>query len=281
MSTPEGGASQQDIDLAVKVVELAGAEGQIVDADRDLRISQLKSVQTKAEIDVVLGSLRQRLPPPVPEPPSVPATADLTSPLSAAGRTRSLPFVPLLGGLVTVVAAIVGVVFLVNLLSGVDLDSAPSGSPPPGSQPSPTPADVLSATGFRALLAAIQAQTGTTDVFDATLYPGYASVQLPVDRETRRQAYYYWDGVTLKESNSFGRSSNPRIDLATIDVATMQRLVRLARRQVEEPISWYVIVRAPDASDQAVLYAYASNKFSEGGYVSADARGKVVRKVTW
>jgi len=279
VSTSEGRASQREIEAAIKVVELACAEGQIVAADRDLRIAQLRAAQTSAEVDLALDSLKRRS-----EPPTQPQ-GPMVSPSSDIGSGRSLPFVPLIGGLVSVVAAIAGVVFLVNQLSGVDLDPPSGGNPgatrTPESRPSPRAADVLSREGFQALVAAIKAETGTTNVFDATMYPTYAVVQLPVDRETLRQYYYYWDGVMLKANESFGRSSTPRVDLASVDVEAMLRLVRRARRLVEEPTIWYVIVNAPDEFDKAVMYAYASNKYSEGGYVSADADGDVIRKATW
>ena len=198
------------------------------------------------------------------------------------GRSRALPFVPLIGGVVAVVAGIAIVVFLVNQLSGVEVD----GPGPGGVTSSPEPqverkVDVLSAEGFRDLVAAVRNQTGTTKVFDATMYPTYAVLQLPVDWETQRQQSFYWDGEILKPNESFGKSTGPRMDLTTLDVDGMLRLVRMIRNVVDEPTSWYVTVNAPDEHDPAVMYAYASNKFTEGGYISATADGKVVRRVTW
>ena len=199
----------------------------------------------------------------------------------STGRTRALPFGPLIGGVVSVVAGIAVVVFLVSLLSGGDGDAAGPGavtSTPGSEQPA---GGVLSAKGFRDLLAAVKDETGTTNVFDATMYPTYAVLELPVDRETLRQQSFYWDGKKLKANDSFGKSSSPRVDLSSIDVDGMLRLVRMIRNVVDEPNSWYVIVNAPDENDPAVMYAYASNKFTEGGYISATADGKVVRRVTW
>ncbi|HET7734749.1 MAG TPA: hypothetical protein VFK52_02135 [Nocardioidaceae bacterium] len=199
-----------------------------------------------------------------------------------SGRSRALPFVPIIGGVVAVVAGIAVVVFLVNQLSDVDV-----AGPGPGSvTTSPTvpverQADVLSAAGFQDLVAAVKEQTGTTKVFDATLYPTYAVLQLPVDWETQRQQSFYWDGKVLRANESFGKSSGPRLDLTTVSVDGMLRLVRMIRNVVEEPTSWYVIVNSPDDHDPAVMYAYASNKFTEGGYISATADGKVIRRVTW
>ena len=205
---------------------------------------------------------------------------------SVSLRTRTLPFGPVLGGVLAVVLGIVVVVFLVNQLSGVDISDPSSGTPTVSPTPeSPVPgsgqADVLSAAGLRDLVAAVEKQAGTTMVFDATLYPTYAVLQLPEDRETLRQQYFYWDGDKLESRDSFGRSTTPRVDLASVDAEVMLRLIRAAKRQVEEPNTWYVIVNAPDEFDKAVIYAYASNKYTEGGYVSAEADGTIVRRVTW
>jgi len=197
------------------------------------------------------------------------------------GRTRALPFVPLIGGIVSVVAGIAVVVFLVSLLSGSDSGEAPGPGEVTTGPEGEHVADVLSAQGFQDLVDAVRAQTGTTNVFDATIYPAYAVLQLPVDRETLREQSFYWDGKKLQPNESFGKSTSPRVDLRSIDVDGMLRLVRMIRNVVEEPTSWYVIVNAPDENDPAVMYAYASNKFTEGGYISATADGKVVRRTTW
>ena len=140
---------------------------------------------------------------------------------------------------------------------------------------------VLSAHGFADLVAAVKAETGATMVFDATIYPGYAVLRLPVDRETKREASYYWDGKKLDANDTFGKSSTPRLDLTTVSVAGMLALSARIREVVEEPNSWYVILHAPEGGDGAAMYAYASNKYTEGGYLSADLTGKQIREVIW
>lgn len=190
--------------------------------------------------------------------------------------------------IVALVAVALGVgliVGLVRLLGGDDQPGASSvPSPahtPEGNTASPPPADVLSPAGWADLLAAIQEQTGQMVVFDATLYPTYAVLELPEDRETRRYARYYWDGSMLESQDSFGTASGPRVDLADISVDGMLRLSKRVRSIIEEPTSYYVLVRGKDSRDGAVVYAYANNKYSEGGYLSADENGKRIRKVTW
>ncbi len=265
---------EQDRQNAIKVVELACSEGQIIPADRDARIELLKQAQSPPEIDSILGSLRGRTDRPVPAP------GPMVTPSYAGGGSRSLPIVPLLGGLVSVVAGIAIVVFLVNLLSGLG-DGDPQSGPHIPNPLAREKVDVLSADGFADLVAAVKEQTGTTSVFDATLYPTYAVLQLPVDRESKRQQYFYWDGSDLESRDSFGRSSEARLDLTTVNVRAMLRLVRQAKKQIEEPNTWYVILDAPDPNDATVISAYASNKFTEGGYIAADANGKEIRRTTW
>ena len=48
------------------------------------------------------------------------------------------------------------------------------------------------------------------------------------------------------------------------------------RGKVEEPTSWYAIVRAPDPSNGAAIWAYASNDYSETAYVGATPDGRIV-----
>lgn len=196
----------------------------------------------------------------------------------------------MLGGVLSVGVAIALVVIGVNALAGAG-DAEPGGSGRAGpaatratehqKRPSPQPAEVLSKQGFADLVAAVKAETGTTMVFDATIYPGYAVLQLPVDRETKRQAYHHWDGRTLDPKDSFGKSAKPRLDLATVSVPGMLSLSARIRGLVDEPNSWYVVLHAPEPSDGAAMYAYASNKYTEGGYLSADLTGRQIREVTW
>ena len=50
-------------------------------------------------------------------------------------------------------------------------------------------------TGYRDLLDAIEDETGSTEVFDAVLYPTYAVGSLPLDSSTQRDASFSWDGA--------------------------------------------------------------------------------------
>lgn len=283
---------------AIRVVEAACGRGEMMPADRDVRILQLQAARTRTDLDVVLGHLRGELDAAVT--PTGPAmspplpTVSVSSPELGTGRpSGSKAVVGLVTVLVAVVAAVGVMVFAVTLLSGVSSDSTsssgvgqgadPAGQPAPDGQPADPaagPPSVLSRAGFADLLAAVRSETGGTRVFDATLYPEYAVLQLPVDSESRRQQYYRWDGVDLEPAGSFGQASDPRIDLRDVDVKRMLRLSQQIRKQVEEPDSWYVILRSPDAFGGS-MYAYANNKFREGGYIAATLDGTAIRTVTY
>ena len=51
-------------------------------------------------------------------------------------------------------------------------------------------------------------------------------------------------------------------------------LVEQARANVEDPTSWYAILRAPD-EDRTVVWAYASNEYSESEYLGARRNGTI------
>ena len=97
---------------------------------------------------------------------------------------------------VAILLAFAGVV-LSGIVSGVRDGGDPAGesgsSLPPGVEPSDG-LEVLSVAGYGDLLDAIEEETGSTEVFDAVLYPTYAVGSLPLDSSTQRDASFTWDG---------------------------------------------------------------------------------------
>lgn len=138
------------------------------------------------------------------------------------------------------------------------------------------PLDVFSVSGYADLVDAVRTETGSTDVFDLVLYPEYAVITVPAGDSGGRALSYFWDGDLQQTSKS--TSSDTRFDLEVIDPEVVIRLVKKARRQlVDDPTSSYVIIRSPrDAPDGAWLSAYASNEFSENGYLAATLDGTIV-----
>lgn len=264
-------ARDGDRDAAIELVENACAAGRIIEADRDMRIEQIKHAQTVDEIAMYVRDLRPEVPGPVVQqsavgygPPAEYVALDDLRPKSSATRI----VVPLVVALVIAVTAIGGVLALVgnSLVDSID-EVAGSGS-------GEKPADVLSVAGYADLLAAIEAQTGSTEAFSAVLYPTYGVVELPVDATSQREEYWYWDGSDLTRNDVKSTSSLERTDLSRVDPAVIVDLVDQVRGKLDEATSWYAIVRAPD-HDRAVVWAYATNEYSETAYLGARRNGTI------
>jgi len=171
--------------------------GQIVEADREKRVEMLGQAATVSEIDMITHDLRP--PTPVPQPPygAALAEAGLAAPVPVAvassatwGRVESAFKV------VRIVMAVVGVlviggVAVVFALVASRIDDTVTvpdfGSTPKLGNPVEEP-DVLSKRGLADLVGAIEAQTGSSEVFEAVLYPTYAVVDVPVDPSSGREA---------------------------------------------------------------------------------------------
>lgn len=287
MSTPDQRARDKDRDAAIEIVEAAWADGQIVEADRDHRVESLLQAHTLAEVQMIVHDLQPPSPSPsaassepVPSPVPVPAdlygASDASAPYptlaqvtaSAPKPTRAVPFVVLAVVVAILGAGAAGLVAAVSSITSGGSDSVT------GSEDTARVVNVFSDGGFGELLSDIKAVNGSTEAFEAVLYPTYAVVYLPVDDTSRRYSYWYWNGV-LDDLDSKGTSTYERYDLADVDPAVVVRLVKRARGLVDEPTSWYAIVRAPE-EDGAAIWAYASNEYSESEYVGATLEGKVV-----
>lgn len=150
-----------------------------------------------------------------------------------------------------------------------------NGSPNvPATEPPP---DLFSRGGYLDFLDAINSETGKTLVFGATIYPAYASLDLPVDARSQHESLWFYDG-DLRDNDVKGTSTSKRFDLAAVDPSTLTRLVRRAKALVDDPTAYYVIIDGPGGpfSERPLIRAYASNEFHEGAYVSADLNGKII-----
>lgn len=177
----------------------------------------------------------------------------------------------LAAGAAVLAAVVLGVVLLTRYLGD------PS---PPHQVVEPTETiDVLSAEGYADLLAAIEAETGDTVVFDATLYPTYATLDLPAAPRGRAETSWFWNG-TLVSQQMQGTSESPRIDLAPIDPAVLRQLVERARTDlVMRPTTVYVVVRAPSGHRKSPLIVHATNALGRSGYLAATSDGRITKRL--
>jgi hypothetical protein len=285
VSTSDRRARDKDRDAAIEIVEAAWADGQIVEADRDKRVEELLRAQTLHEIEMYVHDLQPpaapRPAPPGAAPPPLPplAVVEYGPPASAPRVTpspkpgRALLVLPLVVLVVVVIAAVGAVLALVRTSDPVGIGGPSGATYAPGVEPEGKDVNVLSVGGYDDLVTAVEEATGSSAAFSAVLYPAYAVLDLPVNGTSRRQGSWYWNGE-LSDNDSKGTSHYGRFDLRKVDPAVVVALVKKVRRLVEEPAAWYAIVRAPD-EDGAMIYAYASNEYSESAYLAARRDGTI------
>jgi len=295
VSTSDQRARDKDRDAAIEVVEAAWADGQIVEADRDRRVEELLRAQTLAEIRMHTHDLQ--LPGSTAGVVAQPTVSVSTTPnpyasatgyptveqLQAATANSRKAAVGCFGGLVVlvVVVAVVGVIIaaIVGISNKVD-DAVDFGSGVSTETPLPGEAveegvNALSERGWNEFLSDLEEVRGSTESFEAVIYPTYVVTYLPVDGNSNRYGLWYWNGE-MDDLDSRGTNSYQRFDLRDVDMKVVVRLVKRVRGMVEDPNSFYAIVRAPDPDDGEAISVYASNEYSESAFLLATLDGKVV-----
>lgn len=177
-----------------------------------------------------------------------------------------------------VVVAVGGIAAGIFALSGGD--DAPSGGGP-GSGAEAGKPDVQSVDGFADLVSALKEKTGSSTVFEAVLYPEYASIEAPFKPGDVREVRYYWNGELDETSRS--NTDDVPFDLATLDASRFAAMCARAKALVEDPETCYLIIKRPEADDPtpAWVSAYSSNEFQQGGYIEFALDGTEVSRNSW
>lgn len=132
--------------------------------------------------------------------------------------------------------------------------------------------------GFESLLEDIEEKSGSTEVFEAVIYPGYARVDLPVADGDERELSYRWDGGFSMEIK--GTTDDEPFDLADVDPSHFDDMCAEVSTLVDDPGTCYLIVRAPDGTVpdgvDAWITAYVSNDFTQSAWISYDLGGDEV-----
>lgn len=185
---------------------------------------------------------------------------------SGAGRLVTIVVLCVVAGIA--VPAFFGIKGLVDGIDGID------GIVGGGS------ADVFSDQGLADLIEAVEEKSGSTEVFELSVFQGYAIVDIPTQSKGKRYISYRFDG-RLSEFTKDRVSEDVRFDLEDVDAAVLRDLAAKARRMVEAPTSNYVIIRPavpPFGNGDVEVIAYATNDFSESGYLEATLDGKVTAR---
>ena len=269
MIDPQKKARDDDRDAAIEVVEAAFADGQISRPDYDLRVDRLLRAATVGELQMLVQDLRR------PEGEEVTeAVEQVTEDVAEPALRVGLPRVNV--SAVKVVLAVVVAVFALGLIVPLVLvarvDSQEGMST--GTVVRGETIDLTTAKGYDRLVREVEAKTGSTTVFGATIYPGYAVIEVPVDADSQRSFGYYYDG-DWQDWTGRGKATEDRFDLSRIDGRTVAALVRKVRTKIEDPTT-YVLVNSRGGDEGVCLSAYATNDFTETAYIDARCNGKVV-----
>jgi len=187
-------------------------------------------------------------------------------------------------GLLVTIGVVAGVGFGIKaIVDSVDDTFDDFNSAIDGSAQQPETPDVLSPDGYDDLVEAVRRQTGSTKIFEAVLYPDYASVDVPEDGTTQRERTFFWNGE-LRDNDLTGKADQQRIDLEDFDVEVLVRLSMKVRALVDDPNAYYVILQGKSTifpDDGTRIMAYAANEYNEGAYIAADETGKIIRKTEY
>jgi hypothetical protein len=132
--------------------------------------------------------------------------------------------------------------------------------------------------GLRQLIDGVRTQLGTTLVADLTVYPDYASIDVPVaGAPARAQSYYYKGGFDGPSSAGHRNPDNPLVDLAAIDVDKILGLLVGAGTSlnVENPTTHYLLVRDTGTGPEVAIYA-TNNDTGQSGYLEAKPDGTII-----
>ncbi len=263
VADPTKKARDADRDAAIEVVEAAYADGQITQADSELRVGRLLQARTIGDVEVLVRDLQgaaggpgvSRLTSFAPQPPG----------RHQPPAGRGVPKVVWVIVAVFLVFAAVSVAVPLVVLSSVEggvVDSAEVAGP-----------DLMSHEGYESFVAAVDEKTGSSTVYGATIYPGYAIVEVPVGGRSQRSVSYYYDG-DWEDWGGSGTAMTDRFDLIDLDGRALKALV--GQVQVEDPDTWYALVNSPGRGKRVCVSVYASNEYDESSYVDATCDGDVV-----
>lgn len=292
-------------------ITAAHDQGLIGEADRDIRLGNVRSSATMAELDMLSRELDQLgvvLPASSIPAPGQPAERPWSrldfgrARDQSKGTTDPSPGLPLRSlvvslAVVLALALVVGgfAVFLTSRGETSNIEGsvvAPRRADEPGSDPGgnnqpgrQAPAGAKysqSAIGIRGFLQTYRKRFGTTRVVDMTLYADYAIVQVPVPGKARQQGWIFRDKSGFTDFGGIGAvfPGAQIVNTRLLDVDALVRNIKRARNtlNVEKPAQAYVIIGySRNAGLPPRVDIHVTNEFQESGYLATTMDGKVDR----
>ncbi|MCW2762613.1 MAG: hypothetical protein JWR85_2814 [Marmoricola sp.] len=289
-------------------IRRAHDEGRIGLTDRDIRLGNVQSAQSMAELDLLSRELDQ-LEAVLPAVPTDSPSATSAKPWftfepgkgggdddAGDGTPRSHAALISMVIAVALLAAAVAVFVKYGGSGSAAPPVSPGANPPavseapaspaakPANDPAPAPAGTKysqTGPGIRWFLQTYQKRFGTTLVVDLTLYRDYVIVNAPVPGKARQSGWLFRDS----KWTAFGgvRAVFPgaqTVDTSQLAIPPLMRNIARARAtlNVEAPNQSYVIVRSiRNVDDVPSVDIHVTNEFRESGYLATTLAGRVER----
>lgn len=289
-----GRPSRRDRRRAQKLIDTAFAEGRLTAADRTLRSQRIEAAHSKGDLATItrdltapsasrlgtalnpttLSSMRVGAPqsktPTLGSTISTPAGATLDLSKVVGRRIKWIVLSVVLVILGSCVLGFVGLVASV-FQAAEDTSSGPTPITSATAETEPAPggpgvtgdesgvAGLHTADGWTALVAAIEEESGSTSVYDAVVYPEYASLGLDGDGAVERRLYRNggWQEGFAARTPVHGAL----VDLDDIDPATWATLPDKTAQhfKIANPSGTYVIVNAFTGTPQIMVYVQSDS----------------------
>ncbi len=285
-------------------VRKAADEGRISLADRDIRLGNVQSATSMAELDLMsreLDQLDATLPPRSEGPagavedrpwstfePGARATVDddVSDLATAAIPSRVVGIlVSVVVAIAIVVAGVAYVGYSAGHTDGPDGPDPRGQADPGGTDPAPARTTyALTTDGISGFLRTYRQRFGMSRAVEVTLYPDYAIVGVPVTGKARQEGWLYRDDrwTTFGGVRAVFPGAQP-VNTRRIVVPALVRNIRVAKRTLNvEKGKAYVVIRFIRPGDESPrVDVHVSNEFSESGYLSTTMAGKVVRSFAY
>ena len=304
-----GRAGRGDRKRAQKLIDAAYAAGQLTAADRAFRTERVDSAHTKGDLAVLIRDLVRAggtaaaagaavRPPTTAPPPTDPTSGRSSASLGSAippdqlramakggsastirlgesmrssmtgdnvKRIRRVVLIVLVGFLLLCGLGIAGIV--AAIFTSVDNAGDPAEAPA-------SSVNLQTADGWSQLVAAIEKETGTSEVYDVVVYPEYASINAVADEGAMR--YVYRNGSFQLFNSPVTPARGDPIDLADIDPDLVEGLPdQTAERQgMPEYDSAYLIVNSFTGQPAIMVYVQQEGRLSRWSIYDLD--GKVI-----
>ena len=267
-------AKDADRDRYVEVIEAAYVDGQLGDADRELRVSRALSAETLDELETLTRDLQV--------PAGFVPAADRPTPPRRSG-SGSMVVLLVAGLVVFIVLGAVGALTLFAVGDGSDTatseGAAVAPAPDESGRATQAPASfAMTAPQVRAFLKAYERKFDTLDTWEVGFYPDRVGVQVPVSTTRKRFERWTWDGAWRQDTEASAVIGPQKfVSLGSVDVRRMFENIALARRTLDVPQGKLTHVLVNDWGQGPGVNIYIRNRFNETGYLRTAPGGEVIR----